>query len=239
MSGHEAPLAFIFDLDGVLVHSMPLHVLAWEEYLAGLGIRVEDLEPRMHGKRNAELVRDLIRADLPDDLVFSHGAAKEQLWREMILRDGVDRYRVPGLTEFLERHMDVPKAIASNAEPRNIDFVLQEYDLRRFFSIAVNGFDVSRPKPFPDIYLEAARRLRAEPQNCIVFEDSPTGLQAGVDAGMRVVGLETSPATLSGASLTVKDFTDSRLEDWLAGQGFRPSSGPRATATIPDDVYRH
>ena len=218
---------------------MPLHTLAWDEYLASLGIRVEDLEQRMHGKRNAELVKDLISADLPEDVVFHHGAAKEQLWREMILRDGVDRYRVPGLIDFLERHTNVPKAIASNAEPQNIDFVLEQYDLRRFFPVTVNGFDVRRPKPFPDIYLEAARRLRTEPQNCIVFEDSPTGLQAGVDAGMRVVGVETSPAKLSGASLTVKDFTDPALEDWLAGQEFRQASVPPRTATIPDDVYRH
>jgi len=197
---------------------MPLHVLAWEEYLASLGIQVEDLERRMHGKRNVELVDDLIGSGLSEDVIFRHGAAKEQLWREMVLRNGIEEYRIPGLIEFLERHESVPKAVASNAEPQNIDFVLDHYNLRRFFAAAVNGLEVNRPKPFPDIYLEAARRLVADPRNCIVFEDSPTGLQAGIDAGMRVVGLETTSKELDRADVRVKDFRDPRLETWLATQ---------------------
>ncbi len=216
--GNKNELAFIFDVDGVLVHSMPLHVLAWEEYLAGLGIQVDDLERRMHGKRNAELVNDLISSDLAEDVVFNHGAAKEKLWREMVLRNGIETYRIEGLAEFLERHKDVPKAVASNAEPQNIDFVLDQYGLRRYFEIAVSGLEVSRPKPFPDIYLEAARRLGVDPQHTIVFEDSPTGLRAGVDAGMLVVGVQTTPANLSGAVLRVNDFTDPKLEEWLRSQ---------------------
>lgn len=217
--------AFIFDLDGVLVHSMPLHVLAWEEYLAGLGIKVDDLERRMHGKRNAELVEDLIGSGLAEDVVFRHGAAKEQLWREMLVRDGIEKYQVRGLVEFLQRYPDVPKAIASNAEPQNIDFVLDQYKLRKFFPIAVNGFDVERGKPAPDIYLEAARRLGMKPQDCIVFEDSPTGLEAGIKAGMPVVGVKTTTGDLPGAALLIEDFHDPKLEEWLAG-----------AVTIPKDV---
>ena len=215
MNNGSERLAFIFDVDGVLVHSMPLHVLAWEEYLAGLGIKVDDLERRMHGKRNAELVNDLIASDLTDDAVFRHGAAKEALWREMLLREGVHKYEVAGLIEFLERHRDVPKAVASNAEPQNIDFVLEHYGLRRFFTVAVNGFDVEHGKPAPDIYLKAARRLGVEPARCIVFEDSPTGLAAGLAAGMRVVGVKTTTDQLEGAALLIDDFRDPKLEEWL------------------------
>jgi beta-phosphoglucomutase len=211
-------VAFIFDLDGVLVNSMPLHVLAWERYLANMNIQVADLERRMHGKRNAELVNDLIGSGLPEDVIFRHGAAKEQLWRDMLLGEGIERYRIRGLPEFLERHKSVQKAVASNAEPQNIDFVLDHYQLRRYFQVAVNGLEVSRPKPFPDVYLEAARRLGAEPQNCIVFEDSPTGLRAGLEAGMHVVGVETTSSEFEGAALQVKDFADPKLEEWLASQ---------------------
>jgi beta-phosphoglucomutase len=216
VDGSKNQAAFIFDLDGVLIHSMPLHVLAWEEYLAGLGIQVHDLERRMHGKRNAELVDDLIGSNLPEGVVFQHGAAKEQLWRDMIIREGIEKYRIPGLIEFLEKFPKVPKAVASNAEPQNIDFVLDRYHLRNYFRVAVNGFEVARPKPFPDIYLEAAHRLGVKPQNCIVFEDSPTGLAAGLQAGMRVVGLETTSTELEGAILQIKDFTDPKLDRWLA-----------------------
>jgi len=208
----------IFDLDGVLIHSMPLHVTAWEQYLAALGIEIEDMERRMHGKRNSELVRDLIDRDLAEDVVFEHGAAKERLFRELMLKAGIEQYSVPGLLAFLERHADVPKAIGSNAELANIDFVLDRLGLRRFFPVIVNGLQVSRPKPFPEIYLEAAAQLKTAPKNSIVFEDSPTGVEAARAAGMRVVGVETTPTEFSGVDLQVKDFLDPRLEPWVQAQ---------------------
>jgi HAD superfamily hydrolase (TIGR01509 family) len=214
----SAPYAMIFDLDGVLIHSMPLHVSAWERYLAGLGLTAENLEARMHGKRNAELVADLIGSGLPDDVVFQHGAAKEQLFREMILESGIDRFAVPGLTDFLARHRDVPKAIGSNAEPANIDFVLDHFALRQYFQVTVNGLQVSRPKPFPDIYVEAARQLGFQPADCIVFEDSPTGVEAARAAGMRVVAVETTPAEFEHVDLKIKDFSSPELERWLLAQ---------------------
>lgn len=208
----------IFDLDGVLIHSMPLHVLAWEEYLRNLGMQADDLEARMHGKRNSELVRDLIDPGLTDEAAFAHGAAKERLFRQMLLQGDINQYRVPGLIDFLKRHPDVPKAIGSNAEPQNIDFVLEQFALGPYFQAIVNGFQVSRPKPFPDIYLEAAARLTTPPRNCIVFEDSPTGVEAGRSAGMKVVGVETTPTEFVGVDLKIADFNDAQLEPWLTSQ---------------------
>jgi HAD superfamily hydrolase (TIGR01509 family) len=216
--GPNHQCAMIFDLDGVLIHSMPLHVLAWERYLRGLGIQTADVERRMHGKRNAELVRDLISDQLSEEVIFGHGAAKERLFRQMVLETGIEKHRIPGVMEFLERHADVPKAVGSNAEPANIDFVLDRLGLRKFFAVTVNGLEVSRPKPFPDIYLEAAARLKAAPRDCIVFEDSPTGVDAARAAGMRVIGVETTPTEFQGVDLHIKDFLDPRLESWLQTQ---------------------
>ena len=207
----------IFDLDGVLVHSMPLHVRAWENYLEKLHIHVEALEPRMHGKRNVELVRDLLGKDLSDEIAFEHGASKERLFREMLSAD-TNRYRVPGLFEFLERHKETPKAVASNAEPANIEFVLSQFGLAQFFPVTIDGFQVKRPKPFPDIYRKAAEALRVDAKNCIVFEDSPTGIEAAHGAGMRVVGVETTPAEFGPVDLRIKDFLDPQLEPWLHAQ---------------------
>jgi beta-phosphoglucomutase len=211
-------LSLIFDMDGVLVHSMPLHTLAWERYLANLGITIDNLEQRMHGKRNSELVRDLIDPNLPEDVIFHHGAEKERLFRELMIADGLSRYAIPGVHEFLARHAAIPKAVASNAELQNIDFVLDRFNLRPFFPITVNGMQVARPKPFPDVFLEAARQLNTPPSRCIVFEDSPTGVQAARAAGMRVVGVETTPTTFEGIQLRISDFLDPALEPWLNAQ---------------------
>ncbi len=211
-------IAMIFDMDGVLIHSMPLHVIAWQQYLKGLGVDCEYIEQSMHGKRNSELVRELLGNDLADDVVFQHGASKERLFREMLLKAELNEYRVLGLTEFLERHKDVPKAIGSNAELANIDFVLDRFGLRHFFEVTVNGSQVSRAKPFPDIYLKAAELLHAKPENCIVFEDSPTGVEAARAARMRIVGVETTPTQFRGVDLHIKDFLDPKLEAWLQAQ---------------------
>lgn len=213
----QKQLALLFDLDGVLIHSMPLHTLAWEKYLEEMGVQVEDLERRMHGKRNPELVREFMGAHVSDVDAFEHGAAKERLWRKLV-RSDMESYNVPGVIEFLKRYQNLPKAIGSNAEPANINFVLEEFGLRQFFPVVVDGFQVEHPKPFPDIYLKAAELLHVAPESCIVFEDSPTGIQAARAAGMRVVGVETTPTRFENVDLHIKDFTDPQLDAWMQAQ---------------------
>lgn len=208
-------VAFIFDLDGVLVHSMPSHVEAWREYLLDKGVQVDDLEGAMHGKRNSDLVREWFGDHLTEDVVLGHGAAKERLWRELMVREGVERYRVLGVDEFLERHSAVPKAIGSNAEAENIDFVLDRFDLRRYFQVVVNGYQVARAKPAPDIYLKAAELLKVQPRNCIVFEDSPVGVEAARAAGMYVAGIKTTAAEFADVDYQATDFTDPNLDHWI------------------------
>lgn len=195
---------------------MPMHTEAWRLYLDRLGIAQPYIAERMHGKRNSELVRDLIGPNLPPEVVFEHGAAKERLFRELIVAADLARFRVPGLDIFLEEYRAVPMAVASNAEPANIDFVLEQLHLRRYFSVTVDGSQVERPKPFPDVYLKAAERLGAKPERCIVFEDSPTGVAAGIAAGMRVVGVETTPTQFEGVAYHIRDFRDAGLAEWLA-----------------------
>ncbi len=205
-------------MDGVLVHSMPLHTEAWEQYLTRSGKQVPDLESRMHGKRNAELVVDLFGSGLSDDVIFQHGAEKEKLWRELMLERGIEQYRVRGLDSFLQRYRQVPKAIGTNAEPANIEFVLKHFGLADHFPVAVDGQQVPRPKPFPDIYLKCAEKLGVHPKNCIVFEDSPTGIEAGRAAGMRLVAVETTPTQFVGVDLQISDFDTPALDSWLQTQ---------------------
>ena len=223
----------IFDLDGVLVHSMPLHIQAWERYLETFGKSCRDIERVMHGKRNSELVRELFGPDLAADVVFEHGAAKERLFRQMLLETDLSICRVPGLTEFLERHKQVPKAIGSNAEPANIDFVVDQLGLRSYFQVIVNGQQVERPKPFPDVYLKAAEQLGFDPRDCIVFEDSPTGVEAARAARMRVVGVETTPTEFQGVDLTVRNFLDPNLDEWIGRQKICSSVSAGNDSVIP------
>ncbi len=215
-------LALIFDLDGVVVDSMPLHTLAWQRYLEALGIARKDLAIYMHGRRNDEIVREFVGPNIPNEVILEHGAAKERLFREMMGANLVNSL-VPGIAEFLARANapsggGLPVALATNAEPANVDFVLSGTDLRRWFRATVDGSQVRNAKPAPDIYLAASERLGVPPRNCIVFEDSPTGIAAARAAGMRVVGILTHAESLEHVDIGVRDFQDPELEKWLASQ---------------------
>lgn len=217
------PRALIFDLDGVIVHSTPVHNRAWERYLVLQGIPPDGIERRMHGKHNDEIVRDFFGDGLTLEQVRGHGAAKEQLYREMMLPVLEERL-VAGVREFLAARSGMPMAVASNAEPGNVEAVLEGSGLRRFFGAVVDGSQVERPKPAPDVYLRAASLLGVAPEGCVVFEDSTVGVAAALAAGMRVVGLLTTADRLEGVEREVRDFTDPDLVGWLSGV----ESGDRA-----------
>jgi beta-phosphoglucomutase len=212
-------LALIFDMDGVLIDSTATHTRAWDLYLDRLGIREDSLMQRMLGKRNDEIVRALFGDDLSEDEVFRHGAAKEQLYRELM--DPVfDEHVVGGVTEFVRKAVEagIPLGLATNAEPPNVEFVLRRTGLEGAFRAVVDGHQVANPKPHPEVYVEAARRLNVDPANCIIFEDSPGGMKAAQAAGARVVAVLTTVMEAPEAKLAIPDFLDERLMPWLTSQ---------------------
>lgn len=216
-------IAFLFDMDGVLIHSTPIHNEAWRRYLERHGITrdTESIERVMLGKHNDDIVRAFFGSHLSPAEIAWHGAEKEKLYRELMgprLEDSL----VAGIREFLRRYRHVPMGLASNAEPANVEFVLERTGLRPFFRAVVDGHQVRRPKPDPEIYLKLAGQLGVAPHEAIVFEDSATGIEAARQAGARVVGVATTTSDLDGASITVRDFRDPALEAWLARIGVRP-----------------
>jgi len=211
-------LALIFDMDGVLLDSNAAHREAWTAYNRGCGVETtEEMVQRMYGRRNDQIVRDFFGDALSDDEVARRGADKERLYRKMI-GPRLQQMLVPGLRAFLERFREAPMAVASNAEPDNVSFLLDQTGLRPFFRVVVDGHQVSRPKPHPEIYLRAAEWLDIAPKNAIVFEDSHSGVEAGVAAGMRVIGLRTTFDSLPGTAISVDNFLSSELFTWLATQ---------------------
>jgi beta-phosphoglucomutase family hydrolase len=203
-------------MDGVIVDSNPIHRIAWAAFNRTYGLETtEEMHQRMYGRRNDQIVRDFFGDELSAAEVETRGAAKEAMYREMM----ADRWRetlVPGLLEFLEEHREVPKALATNAETENVDFLLDRSGLRKHFLAVVDGRQVQHPKPDPEIYLKAADLIGVSPDKCIVFEDSHAGVEAGIAAGMRVVGLRTTYDYLPGTSIAVHNFLSDKLRSWLA-----------------------
>jgi beta-phosphoglucomutase len=211
-------LAFLFDMDGVIVDSNPVHRIAWERFNRRFGLETtEEMHRFMYGRHNTDIVRGYFGNGLPPEEVVARGAAKEELYRE-IAAEKIEEMLVPGIREFLAAYPGVPKGVASNAEPANVQFILDSAGLSSCFQAVVNGSDVRRPKPDPEVFLRAAELLKIRPENCIVFEDSPAGVQAGVAARMRVVGIRTTYVDLPGTSIKVDNFLSSSLRRWLADQ---------------------
>lgn len=212
-------LALIFDMDGVLLHSTELHTRAWVTYLARHGIEDTSVIYRMLGKRNDQIVYDVFGKDLSEEVMLEHGAAKERLYREL-MAPALEQHYVPGVRELLHaaHQQGIPLALATNAEPLNVDFVLDGSNLKPLFTVIVDGHQVVNAKPDPEIFLTAAARLGVEPRNCIIFEDSPGGVQAALSSGGRVVALLTTEREYRQAALAIADFTDPRLVSWLAAQ---------------------
>ncbi len=212
-------LAFLFDMDGVLVESTGIHTRAWQEYLARHGIPSAGVMEKMLGKRNDDIVRVLWGPSITEDEVFRHGAEKERLYREL-MAPVFEAHVVAGVREFVRQAFldGIPCGLATNAEPDNVDFVLDRIGLRECFRAVVDGHQVHRPKPDPEVYLAAAKRLGIEPANCIIFEDSPGGLQAARAAGGRVVAVLTTLPAAPEADLAIRDFRDPSLRPWLSRQ---------------------
>lgn len=212
-------LALIFDMDGVLIESTAMHTRAWEMYLERHGIPSAGVMEKMLGKRNDEIVRVLWGPSISEDEVFRHGADKERLYREL-MAPVFEQHIVPGVREFLgeARRQGVPCALATNAEPENVSFVLERTGLRESFQAIVDGHQVHRPKPHPEVYLAAAERLGVEPRNCVIFEDSPGGLEAARAAGGSTVAVLTTLKEAPGVELSIRDFRDPSLMPWLSRQ---------------------
>ena len=211
-------LALIFDLDGVVVDSNPTHAEVWRSYTRRFGIEPGEAMPDlMYGRRNDEIVKVLFGDHLSPDEIFAHGEAKEALYRR-IMKDRLTQRLVPGISSFLERYRESPIGLATNAERANAEFVLETTGLRDYFQVVVDGLQVERPKPDPQIYLCTAQLLGTSPQNCVVFEDSFSGVEAARAAGARVVGVTTTHAFFQNTSLNIDNFLSVELEPWLRRQ---------------------
>jgi beta-phosphoglucomutase family hydrolase len=212
--------AFIFDMNGTMIHDMEYHTRAWQQLLnqdLGGDFTWEQVKPQMYGKNREVLVRlfgpDRFTGEEMDRLSLE----KEKRYQQEFLPH---LQLLPGLPEFLEQahQQGIPMAIGSAAIPFNIDFVLDNLNIRHYFKTIVSADDVVLSKPHPETFLKAAEQLGVPPTDCIVFEDVPKGTEAAQNAGMQAVVLTTThqPAEfehLPNVLHFAPDFTSSFIKE--------------------------
>lgn len=186
------PKAVIFDMDGVIINNNEWHLKAWLKYAHRLGIILEahEFPTRVFGKTNEEILKAAF-PEASEGQILQWSLEKEALYRELYQ----PHFQLAeGLLQFLHRLMveEIPLAVASNAPKVNVDFALDEGNIRPFFREMLYYGIVKNPKPAPDIYLEACHRLGQHPNDCYVIEDSPTGLVAALAAGCHAISITST-----------------------------------------------
>ncbi len=179
--------AMIFDCDGVLIDTERLTNRIWQRKLAELGLHLENHELHHHFTGHttaANLTRavELLGKPLPDNF---HQEMRDDFWEE-VNRDLPLIPYVIDVLDTLTQIRKLPLAMATNAAREDMEFKLERTGIGRYFRHTVCVEDVNHPKPAPDIYLFAANKLRVTPNRCAVIEDSPAGIKAATEAGMRV-----------------------------------------------------
>ncbi len=179
------PGAAIFDCDGTLADTMPLHYQAWTASLAPHGVPfAEDMFYEWGGVTTRDIVLRLnaLHGSALDPDAFTH--AKEEAYALLI-----PQVKVLALieAEVKRLHGKCPLVVASGGLRPIIESTLDTIGLRAYFDAVVTSEDVARGKPEPDIFLRAAERAGVAPADCVVYEDSPSGLEAARRAGMRAV----------------------------------------------------
>lgn len=214
----ESVEAVIFDMDGTLVHTEPLHRLAWLSVIESNGHSVtpEEYAQWFTGVTNRDICRGLL--GLAEDAIEATIAAVDNRFWE-IARDGGISPLI-GVHELLAATAHMPRAVGTNAEREPALRTLATAGLLDHFSTIVTFDDVRHGKPAPDIYLEAASRLGVAPASCLVFEDSRPGLAAAVAAGMRCVAITSNHVGYDGAHLIVGGLDDPRIGPLLTPRGF-------------------
>lgn len=210
--------AFIFDMDGTMVDSMPAHARAWEVFARRhqVGLPVAEILRRTTGRNGAECVRELLGPGIPDERAWALIGEKEACYREIF---GREFREVAGFSAFAQaaHQRGMKLAVATAGDRENLAFVLERVHLQP--EAEVRG-DMGLPgKPEPAIFLEAARRLGVPPAECIVFEDAPFGIEAAGRAGMRAVAICTthSAAELAGRHVIAqaRDFEQLSKKNFL------------------------
>ncbi|HLR26231.1 MAG TPA: HAD family phosphatase [Fodinibius sp.] len=205
--------AVIFDMDGVIVNSNPAHKKAIQQFCKNHNQEVTQtfLENRLYGRMNAEWIPELF-GTIETHRLTELANEKEQLFRDIF---SPQDHIVDGIIDFMDslHKQGITMAVATSAPTENADYILNTLSIKHYFRAILDDSHVDTGKPDPEIYLKAAHALNKKTENCIVFEDSVSGVKAGRAAGCTVIGLTTTHTKkeLGDCSVFIDNFTEQQL----------------------------
>jgi len=214
------PKAFLFDLNGTMINDMAFHNEAWHNILTkdlGANISFDAVKKQMYGKNQDLLERVFGVGYFSQEQIDQISIEKERRYQAAYKKHLT---LITGLDNFLERakQSGIQMAIGSAAIPFNINFVLDNLNIRSYFKAIVSAEDVANSKPDPETFTKGAEILGVSASECIVFEDAPKGVEAAQNAGMKCVALTTMHSkeefsTYHNIIAFIEDYTDPVLQD--------------------------
>ena len=229
-----------WDMDGTLVDSAQLHWISLRDTKAKEGLPVtREQFLSSFGQRNDSILSDWLGAEGSPERIHRISSAKEELYRKLVRTKGIRP--LPGVKTWLRRlsNRGWLQAIASAAPRPNVEAVLEAISAARYFQGIVSAEDVHHGKPDPEVYLTAASRVGASPEQCIVVEDAPAGLEGAHRAGMRSIGVSRDGKHLTADVVVrsldlLKPDTFETLLDSRRGRGLK--RGARAGRRAGTDL---
>ncbi|HEY0297684.1 MAG TPA: HAD family phosphatase [Arachidicoccus sp.] len=211
--------AFIFDMNGTMIDDMQYHTIAWHKVLSDLNanLSLEQTKLQMYGKGEEMFER-----------IFGPGKFSDDEMQEMIMQKELayqDEFRphlklIKGLDAFLQKAKDknTTLAIGTAAPKTNVDYALDGLNLRETFKIVVGAEDVTTSKPDPEVFLKCASLLNVSPDDAIVFEDSPKGIEAARNGGFKAVAITSFHEAkdfekFDNVLFVIDNYEDERLKE--------------------------
>jgi beta-phosphoglucomutase len=205
--------ACLFDLDGVIVDTAKYHFEAWRRLANHLGIdfTIEENEELKGISRidSLNLILGWGGIKKSEDEILDLAALKNNWYLEMIASMQADEI-LPGVRDFIKSLKLENIKIGLGSASKNSEAILKKINLLNEFDVIIDGTKVSQSKPSPEVFLRGAAALEILPQNCLVFEDALSGVEAAINAGMRVVGIGESQI-LYKADMVIDGFQELNL----------------------------
>ncbi|WP_423129954.1 beta-phosphoglucomutase [Gaoshiqia sp. Z1-71] len=209
--------ACLFDLDGVIVDTAKYHFLAWKQLAEDLKIDFteahNELLKGVSRMRSLDIILELGKKTLNEEQKIAYADKKNNIYLSWILKMEKNEI-LPGVRSFISELKNNHILVALGSASKNTGLILQKLEIEDLFDAVVDGNQVTKAKPDPEVFLKGAEALKVSPDACVVFEDAIAGIEAAKNAGMFCVGVGDKN-TLKAADLVIPGFEHFRLENLI------------------------
>lgn len=210
----------IFDFNGTLFWDSSFHDEAWRNFslkYTGKKVSDEDMKEHVHGRINPDILSFVFNKKLSTEEAIKYAAEKEAIYRQTVsAKDGLHNL-ANGAVEFLDflKENNIPCTIATSSNKENVEFFFSHLSLDRWFDFSKVIFEelVSHPKPHPEIFINAAANINIATEDCMVIEDSLTGLQAAKNANIGEVVFIENDLPINYEK--VKPYSDRKINSFF------------------------